>query len=333
MNRRVASLVDGVDRFQQGHRVVAVPIAVFKRFGEHDGGRLTATVAYYSFFSVFPLLLVFVTVLGIVLQNNDELREDLVAGALGQIPVIGSQFADTDSLPGDGLVLVLGILTALWAGLGAVAALQQGFDIVADVPVRDRGNFVAKKVREVAFLVLFAIALSISTMASNLNSLFDVGAVTGALGIVATAVVNAALLLMAFTVLPSQRRPVRDLLPGMIVGAILLTVLQQLGSFVVRHYIAGASDTYGTFAIVIALLSWFFLVNRVVLMSAQANAVLADGLSPRRLRADVPPTEADRRATLLDVQRIQRDTRLGYAVSVDGELATSEEPLPERSAT
>ena len=127
----------------------------------------------------------------------------------------------------------------------------------------------------------------------------------------ATAVVNAALLLMMFTVLPSQRRPVRELLPGMIVGAILLTVLQQLGSFVVRHYIAGASDTYGTFAIVIALLSWFFLVNRVVLMSAQANAVLADGLSPRRLRADVPPTEADRRATLLDVQRIQRDTRLG----------------------
>jgi membrane protein len=327
----VAAVLPRIDRLQQRHRVLGVPYAVFKRFGEHDGGRLTATVAYYSFFSVFPLLLVFVTVLGIVLQNNDDLREDLVEGAIGQIPVIGSQLADTDALPGDGLVLVLGILTSLWAGLGAVAALQQGLEVVADVPVHERGTFVAKKVREVAFLFLFAGALSISTLASNLNTIFDVGAFTGALGVLATALVNAALLLMMFIVLPAQRRPTRDLLPGIIIGAILLTVLQQLGSFVVRHYIAGASDTYGTFAIVIALLSWFYLVNRVVLMSAQANAVIADGLSPRRLRAEGAPTEADRRATMLDVQRIQRDNRLGYAVSVHGEVATNEEPLPERT--
>ena len=124
--------------------------------------------------------------------------------------------------------------------------------------------------------------------------------------------------------------PLRELLPGVVVGAVLLVVLQQLGSFVVRRYIAGAGDTYGTFAIVIALLSWFFLVSRVVLMSAQANHVLADGLSPRRLRADGPPTEADRRATLLDVHRIQRDATLGYAVSVDGDVATNEEPVPAR---
>ena len=43
---------------------------VNKRFGEHDGTRLAAVVSYYSFFSVFPLLLVFVTVLGIVLEPS-----------------------------------------------------------------------------------------------------------------------------------------------------------------------------------------------------------------------------------------------------------------------
>ena len=58
-------------------------------------------------------------------------------------------------------------------------------------------------------------------------------------------------------------------------------MLQQLGSFVVRRFIAGASDTYGTFAVVIALLSWFHLVSRVVLMSAELNAVLAARLCPR----------------------------------------------------
>ena len=111
----------------------------------------------------------------------------------------------------------------------------------------------------------------------------------------------------------------------------LLVVLQQLGSFVVRRYIAGASDTYGTFAIVIALLSWFFLVSRVILMSAEANQVLADGLSPRRLLGDGPPTDADRRATLLDVHRIQRDRTLGYALAVDG--ARGDERGPGAAAT
>ena len=125
----------------------------------------------------------------------------------------------------------------------------------------------------------------------------------------------------------------RDLLPGVVVGAVLLVALQQVGSYVVRRYIAGASDTYGTFAIVIALLSWFFLVSRVVLMSAQANHVLADGLSPRRLRADGPVTAADRRATLLDVQRVQRDARIGYALAVEGEVTTSEDEAPASSAS
>ena len=46
-----------------------------------------------------------------------------------------------------------------------------------------------------------------------------------------------------------------------------------------RRFIAGASDTYGTFAVVIALLSWFHLVSRLVLLSAELNVVLAHGLA------------------------------------------------------
>jgi inner membrane protein YhjD len=332
VKRILASAMERLDHFQQRHRLVALPFAVFKRFGEHDGGRLAATVSYYSFFSIFPLLLVFVTILGIVLRDNEQLREDLVTGALGQIPVIGTQLADTDPLPGSGVVLVVGILAALWAGLGAVDALQHGLDVIGDVPVHERGSFLVKKLRDVAFLVLLAIGLALSTLAGNLATLFDLGWAAGFAGLMITALIDALLLLMMFTVLPAQRRPVGELWPGIVVGAVLLVVLQQLGSFVVRRYIAGASDTYGTFAIVIALLSWFFLVSRVILMSAQANHVIADRLSPRRLRGDGPPTDADRRAILLDVQRIQRDRTLGYALSVPGHLATDEEPASEPSA-
>jgi hypothetical protein len=111
---------------------------------------------------------------------------------------------------------------------------------------------------------------------------------------------------------------VRELLPGVVVAAVLLVVLQQLGSLIVRHFITGASDTYGTFGTVIALLSWFFLLSRLLLLSAQLNVVLADDLSPRSLLPASPVTDADRRASLLDVQRVRRDRRLAYAVAVNG---------------
>jgi membrane protein len=317
------------DRFQQRHRVLGLPLAVFKRYGEHEGGRLAVAISYYAFFSLFPLLLVFVTILGLVLENDDDLRHRLIDGAVGQIPVIGSQLR-TGSLPGSGVVLVVGILTALWAGLGAVSALQQAFDEIGDTPVRERPNWVAKKVKALVFLALLGIGLAASTFMSNFASLVGGGWIAGVLGVAATLVVDALLMAMMLTVLPAQRRPLRQMLPGIVVGAIGLTILQQLGSLVVRHWIAGASDTYGTFAIVIALLSWFFLVTRVILLAVELNEVLADHLWPRRLQATGDPTDADRRANLLDVQRVQRDPRLGHRVAVDGHLATQEGARAER---
>ncbi len=303
-----------------------MPIAVFKRFGEHDGGHLAATISYYSFFSLFPLMLVFVTILGIVLKDDDDLRQQLIDGALGQIPVIGTELK-ADSLPGSGWVLALGLATALWAGLGAVTALQHALDVIADVPLRERSNFVVAKLKAIAFLALLAVGVSGSVVLSNMASLVGGNLLAGALGLVASLVVNAAIVLVMFSVLPAHRRPVRELLRGVILAAIFLLILQQLGSFVVRHFLAGAGDASGVFATVIALLSWFFINSRVVLLSAQLNVVLADDLSPRSLVATSPATDADRRATLLDVHRVQRDRRLGYALAVDDTVATERDPL------
>lgn len=309
----VTKLVGPIDRFQQRRRVFGLPYAVVKRFGEHEGSRLAATVSYYSFFSVFPLLLALVTVLNLVLKDDDTLRQQLLDGAIGQIPVIGTQLAaTTEPLPGNSWLVAFGLGTALWAGLGAVAALQQALNVLWDVPVHARGNPVLKRLRSLAFLVLFAVGLVVSTLLVNLAAIVNDGWLTTILGLVGTTLVNAVILAMMFTVLPARRRPLPELLPGVIAGAVGLVALQQLGNFVVQRFIAGASDVYGTFAIVIALLSWFHLVSRVLLMSAELTVVLAADLVPRRLLPDGPPTDADRRATELDVRRIQRDRALDH---------------------
>lgn len=312
-------VLEAIDRFQRRHSVLSLPIAVFKRFGEQGGGRLVTTISYWSFFSIFPLLLVFVAILNIVLEDDPELRQRLLDGALGQVPVIGSELGRSQTaLGGSWVTIAIGIATGLWAGLAAASALQTALEEIWDTPMFERANGAIQRVRSVVFLMILAVGLSASTLAVSASSIIGAGTLTLILGHIVTFVVNVAILFVTFRLLISGRNSLRELLPGTLAAAAVLVVLQSLGRWVVQRYIKGASDTYGTFAIVIALLSWFYLVSRVVLLGAELNAVLRHGLSPRSLVASTGATEGDRRAILHDQRRVQRDRRVGVAVSVDG---------------
>ena len=310
-------LLERLDRLQQRFPFLSLPIAVFKRFGEHGGGRLVTTISYWSFVSIFPLLLVFVATLNLVLRNDDQLRQDLLDGALGQVPVIGTQLSESQTeLGGSWVTITAGALAALWGGLGAANALQTALDEVWDTPMYERPNGVIQRLRSVTFLVILAVGIGLSTMAVSATSIIDANALTLLAGLIASFVVNIGILMATFRLMISGPNGWRELLPGTLVAAAGLVGLQALGRWVVTRYISGASDTYGTFAIVIALLSWFYLVTRVVLLCAELNAVLKHRLTPRSLVPSTQMTEADRRAILLDHRRVERDKHVGVAVSV-----------------
>ena len=81
-------------------------------------------------------------------------------------------------------------------------------------------------------------------------------------------------------------RPLRlsDVLPGVLLCTAGLLLLQSVGAFYVELTIERASITYGLFAVVIGLLSWFWLTAQLLLIGAEVNAVRADHLWPRSLR-------------------------------------------------
>jgi membrane protein len=292
---------------------------VFKRFGEHGGGRLATTMSYWSFFSIFPLLLAFVAVLDVALADNPELRQDLVDGALGQVPVLGTQLADSQTnLSGSWTTVALGIIAAVWSGLAAANTFQFALEEIWDTPPFERPNTAVHRLRSIAFLLVLAVGLTASTLAVSSTHLIDLGRFGTFASLAVSFVVDAAILLVAFRLFISGRNSTREVLPGVVAAAAGLVALQQLGSFIVTRYISGASDTYGTFAVVIALLSWFFLVSRVILLSVELNAVLHHRLVPRSLAASSPVTDADRLAVLHDARRVQHDRRIGVAISVDG---------------
>src|SRR5690348_4543950 len=110
------SVIERADRVQRERKWVAFPLAVYQKFNDDQAGNLASLLAYYAFFSIFPLLLVFTTVLGFVLQNSPDLQQRISSTALGLLPIIGSQ-DPVHPLRGSVFALVVGIALALWSGL------------------------------------------------------------------------------------------------------------------------------------------------------------------------------------------------------------------------
>src|SRR5438067_10447269 len=106
-----------LDRLQQRKRGVRFVAAVIKKFTDDQAGQLAALISYYAFVSIFPLLLVMVTVLGFVLQGNPSEQQRILNGTLGQFPILRDQLK-LHSLKGSTIGLVVGVVFSLLAGVG-----------------------------------------------------------------------------------------------------------------------------------------------------------------------------------------------------------------------
>ena len=310
---------DGFDGWQQRHAVAAVPIAVVRKFLDDRASSLAALIAYYAFFSLFPLLLVLVSVLGFVLDDDPSLREDVVDSALARIPVVGAQLGDElEPLTGSTPALVLGLVAALWAGLGVTVALGRAFETIWDVPRVEQRSVVGARVRGVALLALLGTGLVAATVLAGLAIGGGLGPFAEQAGALAGAIVtNLAGFLVLFALLTQRPFNLRELLPGAVVAAVGMLILQAAGGWYVDTTITRASDTYGTFALVIGLLSWFLLSAHVVLAAAELNVVLCRGMWPRSLGGAL--TEADRRALERHARASRQDARQEILVRFDDE--------------
>jgi membrane protein len=275
--------LDRLDGWQRRHAAVAFPLAVMRKFMDDRASSLAALIAYYAFFSLFPLLLVFVSVLGFVLQDDPSLRADVVDSALARIPVVGSQLEDQiEPLTGSSAALAVGLAGALWAGLGVTLALGRAFEEIWDVPRRQQRGGLRARVLGVAVLAVLGVALVATTVVAGFAVGGRIGPAAERLGALCVALAgNAAVFLVIFGLLSARPVRVPQLLPGVALAAAGSLVLQSAGAWYVEETIARSTDTYGTFALVIGLLSWFWLGSHLLLVAAEVNVVLCRRLWPR----------------------------------------------------
>jgi YihY family inner membrane protein len=256
--------------------IVDVVVETLDGFRRHQSGRNASVLAYWGFLSVFPLLLAATTILGFVLEGDEELRADIVDSALSQIPVVGSTIEENaGALDGNTWALVIGLVTALWASTRAFLGVQAAFDDVWEVDVDDRANAAVKRLRALIGLLAIGLAQIGTVVLSALAGAAEIPAISRVLIVAGALVINFAVVVTMYRYLTAADVTWAMLWPGASFAGVLFTVLQFVGTVYVSRMIADASDIYGAFASMLALMSWFSLHALVSLYGLELNAALA----------------------------------------------------------
>lgn len=288
-------VIEGVDRRQRSIPLIGFPLAVMRKYSDDRGGQLAALMSYYGFFALFPLLFVFVTVLGIVLETDAAMQDDLVDSALSTFPVIGEQVNASVRMPATGswTAVAVATLVALYAGLAATDIAQEALNTVFGIPLLERRSFFVRKARGLVTLIVFGVAIVASTVLGSMVARAGLGGfAAGVLSYAGTVVVNAGLVAALLAVVPHERPGWIEIRAGALVGGVLWATLQLVGVVYVGRVVSHASATYGVFAVVIGLLSWIYLLGATLLMSAEVTATMGAGFWPRALVRN-RPTPAD----------------------------------------
>src|SRR5690606_24821412 len=135
--------------------VIDVGVDTLDGWRRHISGRNASTVAFFGFLSIFPLMLAATTILGFVLQGNEDLQQRILEGAFADIPVIGPQLADDPtSLDGSFVALVVGLVGALWSATKAFVGIQMAQDDVWEVDVDDRVGMPQQRAKALLGMVI-----------------------------------------------------------------------------------------------------------------------------------------------------------------------------------
>ncbi|HMK11181.1 MAG TPA: YihY/virulence factor BrkB family protein [Acidimicrobiales bacterium] len=280
--RFVSGVVEKVDAWQQKRTVPAFVVATWVKYRDDRGQQYAALLSYYGFISIFPLLLLFVSIVTLLLHDDPTLRDRIVTSLVGRLPVIGTQIQNNvDSLQVHGLLLLIGLATLLWAGLKVVRNAQNAFNEQWGVPYVQRQGVVRQSIRGLAALAVIGAAIVGATAVTSLAAFGDLPGLTRVTGALIAILLNVVFLGASFEILTEARLGIRVILPGALAGGIALWALQLVGGTYVERVIADASDIYGAFATVFGLLIWLALMARVALLANEVNAVLCRRAWPR----------------------------------------------------
>jgi len=296
----VERAVRGVDCWQQRHPVIAVPVAVVKKFGDDEAGNLIALLTYYAFLATFPLLLAFTAILGVALRKYPELHAKLVNSAFAEFPIVGAQIHQqlgVEQFSGTGLALTAGMVVAVLGGRGFAHALQNTLNTVWAVPKTERPGLAPRYLRTLSVLLLLGFIVVVtgaaSTAAGAATAIGLGGPPARLVSFAVGTILGFAFFLALFRVAAAAQVPTRCLLLSAAASAVGWQILLSIAGYVVAHQLRHAQAVAGLFGAVLGLLAWLALQATVIVYAIEVDAVRVKHLWPRSI-VQPPLTKADK---------------------------------------
>jgi len=326
---RIEVALRRADRFQRRHGALGFPYAVLEKFGNDQAGSKAALIAYYGLFALFPLLMLFTTILGYVVHGNERLRKELVDSALGSFPIIGPQLqSQVHGLSGSAFAIVTGCLLLLYGALGLGLATQSAMNKIWNIPYVRWPGLLMRYLRGVGILVLLALSTIGATVLTGFATLVSHGSVSTALLLVGSLGLNFALIMVAFMVMTAEKLTWRDVVLGAVLATVFWQTLQLMGSWYIGRELQHRTEIYGFFGVVIVLLAWIYLGAQLFLLAAEINIVKRYRLWPRSMMKP-PFTSADKdvfeRLARIEVRRAEVQVEIGFSPEADDDPL---EPAP-----
>jgi len=251
---------------------------VLDRSGRDRTGYLAATVTYYTFLSLFPLMLLALSVIGFVLAGNPGMRDELVENVTAAVPGLQTVMGESlrslvEARMASGLIGVAGLL---WTGLGATEAA--GFAVSRIFRVQPYLSFVKRKVWSLSTTLVLGLmavtALGIVAVAGNLSVEGWAGVALTVGGLLVAFALDLALFLVAYRLLTQREGPpFRDLWKGAIFAAVMWGIVKVVGTWYVAGTVSRSSAVYGTLAGAVGILLLLYAASQLLLFGAEINAV------------------------------------------------------------
>jgi membrane protein len=270
-----------------------------ERFSDNEGYRLGAAFSYYATFSIFPLLLLSVTIVGYVIGDSTTARERM----LESIATPGSPVRDIlertltamqESRSARGLSAAIALGTLLFGASGAFVELDAALNRIWCVPERTSKGilgsirvFLLERLSGFSIVLGLGLTLLVSLISSSLLS-FLVGRAEQQVSmplwpaIARTGEVTLSVLLLtaaitaAFHFIPRSRPPMRIVAPGALLTTVLFLALKEVFAAYLAHLTSYSA--YGVVGGVLALATWIYLSSMILFFGAQLTRIHAEKL-------------------------------------------------------
>jgi uncharacterized BrkB/YihY/UPF0761 family membrane protein/flavin reductase (DIM6/NTAB) family NADH-FMN oxidoreductase RutF len=266
-------------------------VATVRAFSDDRVNNYVVNLGWYGFVSIYPLLLIVVTVLGFI--GVPSLGHGIVS-TLHEFPVVGSQFnpaQPSKNLHGNVVGIVVGLLFLLYGAQGVTQSAQAAMGDAWGIPSSRRPGFVPRLARSLVGLAVIGGAFVGNAALGAIATGPGTSTATSAGVVAAMCAINVALYWLAFVVLTARGPSVRSHLPGALIGGLGFTLLITIGSGLVQHQIRSSSQTYGQFGIVIGLVGFLFLLAKISLYAVELNSVIGRKRWPVHIGGEAAPEE------------------------------------------